>query len=122
MKVPLNVSDTHEAILRDMTKGIGNGRIAEGRRVGRCVEASSCVVGRNKNLNLREASGHEDIRSTGKRVILIGDINVGDSASAILIRVFEHCIDRRIKLYRGRVDWVKNLGFTHLRDLIRKMR
>ena len=117
MKVPLNVRDAHEAILRDMTKGIGNGRIAEGRRVGRCVEASSCVVGRNTNLNLREASGHEDIRSTGKRC-LIGNINLGDSASAILIRVFEHCIDRRIKSYRGRMDWVKNLGCTHLCDLM----
>jgi hypothetical protein len=31
MKVPFNVGDTHEAILLDVTKGIGNGRIAEGR-------------------------------------------------------------------------------------------
>ena len=58
MKVPLNVGDTHEAILFDVTEGIDNGRIAKGWRVGTRVEASSCVISGNTNLNLREASGH----------------------------------------------------------------
>ena len=84
MKVPLDVCDAHEAILLDMTKGISNGRIAEGGRVGTRVESSSCMISRDTNLNLREASGHEDVRRTGKRC-LIRDMNVGDGTSAILI-------------------------------------
>ena len=56
MKVPLNVSNAHEAILLDMTKAISNGRIAEGGRVGTQVETSSCVIGSYTNLNLTRMS------------------------------------------------------------------
>ena len=84
MKVPFNVGDAHEAILLHMTKGISNGRIAEGGRVGTRVETSSCVIGCHPNLNLGEGSGHKDVRRAGKRC-LISDKNVGDGTSAILI-------------------------------------
>ena len=56
MKVPLNVSNAHEAILLDMTKAISNGRIAEVGRVGTQVETRSCVIGSFTNLNLTRMS------------------------------------------------------------------
>ena len=56
MKVPFDVSNAHEAILLHMTKGISNGRIAEGGRVGTQVETSSCVIGSYTNLNLTRMS------------------------------------------------------------------
>jgi hypothetical protein len=120
MKVPLNVCDAHEAILLHMTKGISNGRIAESERVGTRVETSSCVIGRYPNLNLGEASGHKDVQRSGKRC-LISDMNVGDDTSAILIRVLDHCINRRVKFYGGGMDGVENLSCTHLLDLFRDM-
>jgi hypothetical protein len=48
-------------------------------------------------------------------------MNVGDGTSAILIRVLDHCINRRVKFYGGRMDGVENLGCTHLLNLFRDM-
>jgi len=85
--------------------------VAEGGRVGRRVKTSSCVIGRYTNLNLREASSHEDVRRSGKRC-LISDMKVCDGTCTSLIRTLDHCINRRVKFYGGGMDGVENLSCT----------
>ena len=92
--------------------------VAEGGRVGTRVKTSSCVIGRYTNLNLRETSSHEDVRRSVKRC-LISDMKVFDGTCASLIRVLDHCINRRVKFYGGGMDGVENLSFTQRgRDMI----
>jgi len=86
--------------------------------VGTRVKTSSCVIGRYTNLNLREASSHEDVRRSGKRC-LISDMKVCDGTFASLVRILDHCINRRVKFYGGGMDGVENLSSTQRsRDVI----